>query len=213
MLERGEKILKIFGGSGRAQMRQWRKGKLTLVLAAIASVAGFASSAQAGITVTLDPGSPTGTGPYGYSYTVSIPAGDEIVTGNFFRIYDFSGLSDPSNGPAGWTLSIASSNPTPPPNVLLSHGDDPAISNLTFTYTGTVPLIGPLVIPGFSEASFDKNTTIKDFVGRDSVAIGPTAGLFVDSVGPVVVPAPVPEPATLGLLGVGATLILARRRR
>src|SRR4051794_23590854 len=109
-----------------------------LVLLALAS-----GQAHAGFTVSLDPGSPTGAGPYTYSYTATIPVGDQIAAGDFFRIYDFNGYVDGSiTAPAGWTPSVALVNATPPPNVFLSHADDPTIPNLVFTYTGAAPIPG-----------------------------------------------------------------------
>ncbi len=108
---------------------------LILALAALA-IAGLAGSAPAAMTVTLDPGNPTGTGPFDYTYNAAIAAGDNIITGNFFRIYDFRGYDGVNSAPVDWTLTTALSNPTPPPEVILSYGDDPTLINLTWTYTG-----------------------------------------------------------------------------
>ena len=172
----------------------------------------MSAPAQAGFTITLDPGSPTGAGPYTYSYTATIAPGDVIGTGDFFRIYDFSGYVPGSiSAPAGWAASVATSNPTPPPNVILSHGDDPLIPNLIFTYTGAA--ITTPSISGFTaQSTFGFLGAIKDFAGRVRKADGSS----VDSVGDVRVPGPVPEPASLVSLGLGAAAVLAaagRRRR
>ncbi len=197
-----------------------RSHSLFLALAAMA-VVGLASTAHAGITVTLDPGvtpNPSGTGgagPFGYSYDIGITPSDSIVTGDFFRIYDFLGYDGVSSSPADWTLTVTDSNPVPPPNVILSHGDDPTVENLTWTYTGTTTITGATTIPGFNAESVDDLLGgLKDYVGRDTQATGPTAGSNVDSVGSVQVPGlpqGVPEPASLAVLGLGSLLMLRRR--
>jgi hypothetical protein len=190
-----------------------------MVLAGLAVLALGTAPARAGFTITLDAGSPTGTGPFTYAYTASIPAGDQINPGDFFRIYDFSGyVAGTIAAPAGWTPSTALVNPVPPPNVILSHGDDPAITNLIWTYSGAAPIIGAASISGFTaQSTFPLLGAVKDFVGRDTKATGPTAGSPVDSVGDVRVPG-VPEPssllsASLGVLFVGAVIGYRSRRK
>jgi hypothetical protein len=195
-----------------------RVGFSSAVLTGLGLLALGGAPARAGFTVTLDSGSPTGSGPYTYSYTASIPDGDQINAGNFFRIYDFAGyVSGTVTAPAGWTVATNNTDPVPPPNVILSHGDDPAVPNLTFTYNGASPIVGPTAISGFTaQSTFPLEGAIKDFVGRDTKATGPTAGSAVDSVGDIKVPG-VPEPSAvvssaigLALLGLGCA---ARSRR
>jgi len=195
-----------------------RYGKTHLLAAAIVGLAtllGATQNAQAGFTVAL--ASVTGTGPFTFNYTATTAAGDTISAGDFFRVYDFFGyVAGSITAPAGWTATTALTNPTPPPNVILSLGDDPAIPNLIFTYTGA-PIVGPASISGFSAQStlnflgFEKN-----YVGRATQGSGPTAGQPVDTVGNVRVPG-VPEPASvistgLGVLVFGAAYGFRRRR-
>jgi hypothetical protein len=183
-------------------------------MTAVLCVAGLlgvgVSDARAGFTITLATGSPTGSGPYTYSYTASIPDGDQINNGDFFRIYDFYGYVNGSiSAPSGWTATTQNSTATPPPNVILSHGDDPSVPNLIFTYSGTAPVVGPASITGFTAQSvfpLPPVGTIKDFVGRDTKSTGPTAGTPVDSIGDVRVPA-VPEPTSVLSSGLGIILL------
>jgi len=174
--------------------------------------------ANAGYNVTL--GSITPSGPnFTYTYNASITANqEEVVAGNFFRIYDFAGyVAGSAVGPPNWVVSVANSNPTPPPNVILVHGDDPAIPNITFTYTGAVPLTGPASLGNFLITSIFSGTslTTKDFAGQ-STNVGTTPPSPLDSRGDVSVPTLVPEPAGLISASVGVILLgigYARRSR
>jgi hypothetical protein len=197
--------------------RQTRRFLFAAALGGLAALAG-ARGARAGFTVTLDSTAPDGGSNTVFNYSASIPVGDQINPGDFFRIYDFAGLVGSPVSPAGWTATVANSNPTPPPNVILTHGDDPTIPNITWTYNpGGAPILGAATVTGFSATStLTFLGAIKDFVGRDTKSTGPTAGSPVDSIGDVRVPG-VPEPSSLlsasfGALALG-TLIALRHRR
>jgi hypothetical protein len=173
--------------------------------------------ARAGFTVSLDSTSPSGSYTQ-FNYSASLTSSDQIVTGNSFTIYDFAGYVPGSiTAPAGWTASVQAL--TPPPNVLLSHGDDPAYLNLTFTYTGSAPITNSTTITGFSAVSVSGDpVTAKNFVGQiNAQGIG-----RVDTVGDTIVPAttlpspaPAPEPSALVSGGIGLLIVgfIVRRRR
>jgi len=186
---------------------------LSSLLATAMALVGM-SRAEAGFTISLS--SETGSGPFTYTYSAAITSTDSIVAGNFFRIYDFGSYVPGSiAAPANWTATVANSNPTPPPNVILTHGDDPAITNLIYTYTGSTPINGattPLITGFTAQSTIGVGTVVKDFVGRNTKTAD---GTNVDAIGDILVPAVVPEPssvALLGLGGLGAIGLLARRR-
>lgn len=190
----------------------------TYFFAALLAGAGLSAfgtgEARAAFTIKPDDGTPTVTpaGLYAFSYTASLAAGDTLNTGDFFRIYDLMGFNGVFKSPPGWTFSTALSNPVPPPNVILAHGDDPSIPNLIWTYTGPSGVInGPTAISGFSAQATAFTNVTKDFVGRVSQTGSTT--LTNDSVGPIFYaagspfPAPVPEPSALISGGLGLTLL------
>jgi hypothetical protein len=194
-------------------MRSARTRNLLTAAVGLATLV-MGARAEAAFTISLASVTPSG-GEYIYNYTAQITAGDEIRAGDFFRIYDFYGYVPGSiSAPAGWTASTALTNPTPPPNVLIPLGDDPAVTNLIFTYTGAAAIDGPSTILNFTARSIYGVGGQKNFAGRNTQLNGPNAGQPVDSVGNVTVPA-VPEPASLVSMGLGviALGLVARRKR
>lgn len=182
------------------------RGRLGLVVVTLALSVLGSESANAGFTINLESVASSMSG-FRFGYSARITSGDEIKSGDFFRIYDFYGFVPGSMiAPAGWTTTFEPLTATPPPNVILSHGDDPGVANLIFTYQGAATISGPTTILGFSADSLFPNGTIKNYVGRATQSGGSTAGQPVDSVGTVVVPA-IPEPAALVSTGLGVFLI------
>lgn len=194
-------------------MREYRKTHLlAAAVVGLATLLGGAQAARAGFTVTLNSVVPSGS-EFVFNYGVSIADDDVLTAGNFFRIYDFFGYVPGSiTAPAGWTATTMLSNPTPPPDVIIGLGDDPAVPNLIFTYTGA-SVTGPITLTGFSARSTFGPSRLKNFAGRTTASAA--GGAPVDSVGTVGVP--VPEPASListglGVLTLGAVFGLRRRR-
>ena len=176
------------------------------------------SPAQAGFTVNLDSTTPSGSNTV-FNYSASIGGTDVVNAGNFFRIYDFPGLVGGSvTAPAGWVVSTSKTDSFIPPSLLLVHGDDPAIENLTFTYKSSTPITGNATLTGFSAMTvLGSSLYTKDFIGQT----GTVSGRLVNSIGDVPVPnpllgpvSPVPEPSSLISVGIGTLLLgfVARRR-
>lgn len=172
--------------------------------------------ARAGYQATLT-GSPVGLGgglfQYNYAVSDTLATGEQVAAGNFFRFYDVSGYQS-AIAASSWGVTTAFSNPTPPPNVILQHGDDPGVLNVTFTYSGPTLTSGGALGTFSLVSSSGPATSIKDFVGTTSnAATVPPSG--IDTRLDILVPSAVPEPAGLVSAGVGLALLglgYARRR-
>jgi hypothetical protein len=131
----------------------------------------------------------------------------------FFTIYDFAGLVPGTNmQPMDWAFSSALVGVTPP-KILPT--DDPAIPNLTWTYTGSAVIgPGPLNLGDFSADSIYSAKTSVDFASLATKnTVDDKDGTSVQNDGSVSAPF-VPEPGTMMILGLGiAPMIGALRRR
>jgi hypothetical protein len=179
---------------------------------------GLSSAAIIPTLVSIDD---NGDGTFRYSYDLALAADhrlgapnpnnvDEVVV-----IYDFGGYVDGSIfGDANWTTETALSGPAVPPRVGVPPTDNPAITNLVFRWVGGA-VVGPQPTtpgdPGFAlvwaDSTFNlsklgeyQGQGIKVTLGADNNTAGLTAGnveVPTDS-GDVI-----PEPGTMGLLGLG----------
>ena len=168
---------------------------------------GVSSPAQANITPTLDSISAFGAD-YLWEYELQVDNAQDVYSGNFFTIYDFAGFTGTTFEPnADWTFS-SSLLGLDPANVLPA--DDGGIPNLTWTYNGQSPLIGPQVIGKFGAVS-DRNYISNDnFAGRATNKVDLSG---ISNIGDVQVPTPTPEPTSMALLGAGCLGLIAKRRR
>ena len=190
--------------------------KRTSVLAFIALVAAI-SALRADIIPSFAGTSPSGTNTV-WGYRIDITSGAQVTAGDFFTIYDFGPFIAGSNiQPTGWTFS--SSLVTAPPSGTLPP-DNPNISNLTWTYTGSTPIsasnIGPFsVTVATSQFQGAPQTRPGYFAAQATRAPGPDSGKL-NNVGRIPVPVPIPEPTTISLLALavaGSALKAIRRRR
>jgi hypothetical protein len=191
----------------------YRFGHLSALTSAFALAIAASSATQAAMIPTLvgDP-VPVAGGNYQWNYRASIGTDFRVKTGDFFTIYDFGAVLGHSQ-PAGWTFSALPVGLDP---IGVLPDDNPALLNVTFTYTGVSQVNGPQNFEPFS-------LTINSNAGSDFVNYGSQAtrnggindGQFGSDYGTLRGPAspiatPFPEPATLSLL---APAFALRRRR
>lgn len=185
----------------------------TYILGFIALVA-TTLAANADIIPTLSTVTPS-AGNFQWSYASNVTVDQNVVSGDFFTIYDFGTFVPGSaTSPAGWTFSSSLSGITPGK---VSPTDDPALANLTWTYSGaTIP--GSAALGTFSVLSATNVLRTGDFAAQGTRNSGPDVGTKVSNVGTISVP--VPEMSALapmiGVCGLGmigfATSMLRRRQ-
>ncbi len=168
-----------------------------------------ASSANAGllpVSVTVTPEA----GNFRWTYAIVLPTDMKLQSGNYFTIYDFGGyVADSASAPAGFTLSVSKTGPTPD---RVNPQDDPLIDNLTFKYTGPTIPSGQIGLGNFWGVSTfgtqaDSFFTAHTNRSSDGLADSNITGTIVPT-GAVTTPPPgVPEPTTLALAGLGLPLV------
>lgn len=181
-----------------------------LFVAAVATVAANAAPSQAGIlpvSVTVTPES----GNFRWTYSVVLPTDMKLQAGSYFTIYDFGGLVPNSiAAPDGWSTSVA---PDTTPPVGLKPNDNPAIDDITFTYTGATIPSGQVGLGNFWAVSSVGNSVVTEFTAQNpQFSTGNIDRNIVETIAPAPPGPPgpstgVPEPATLALAGLGLPLI------
>ncbi len=173
-----------------------------------------APEAHAGFVATLDGVSPAGGGKYLWKYNIDVDVNTTIQKGDYFTIYDVgSYIPNSATSPNGWVFSTTNVGVTPPKTTPI---DNPALPNLTWTYTGDNSIVGPqLNLPDFTFLSMDSGKTLEDFGSKTHVT---NTGRVVVNVTSIDVPVPsgggtpqAPEPATLVMLGMGLPMLGAYR--
>jgi hypothetical protein len=189
----------------------------SLILALITTAATILA-ARADIIPTLSPSSPAAAvGGFTWNYSVNVTLDQRVTTGDFFTIYDFGNFTDGSNlQPLGWTFSSSLTGITPS-QVLPT--DNPALLNLTWTYTGATEINGAAALGNFSVVAATDQLRASDFAAEATRNGGPNDGTKVDNVGQISVP--IPEMSALvpilSVCGAGLALsmpsVLRRRKK
>jgi len=154
-------------------------------------------------------------------------AGNTLVqcnpAGTFFTIYDIPGFISAFTTASGWTVSEQNTGATPS-TINGSSFDSPALTNVTFAYTGSV-VAGPATVTGFQIVSSDSGqNTSGHFTSQSTNNLGSSAGTSAQLSSSVAVPGssagvpgdPAPEPRSLVMIGLGVMAVLlggARRRK
>ena len=185
-----------------------------LLLAGLLLVCG--EGARAAIIVTLDH-----VTDFDWVYNVSLQSSAFMSVGDAFTVYDFPGLQEavftPDAGPAiaGRSFELTQAGTGFTPSFVVPN-DLPGLENVTVKLSGGDPvvpdpsggalLLGQLTLTGLAA----QPGKAIDFTGLSAQQSGGTAVSNIASV-----PAPVPEPTTVGFMGLGllAVTALALRRR
>lgn len=185
---------------------------MALTAAALVGISESARTARADILPTV--GSPTVTavaGGFNWTYTITLTVAEQLVSGDFFTIYDF-GAGSVVSMPANW---VVSTDPFAPITGQAAMGFGTPIQepelNFTFTWSGGT-VIGQANLGSFVLFSTIGETEQRAFMGR-----GTDQGTNLKDVNitNVLAPATGPEPATVVLLGTGMFALagLAQRRK
>lgn len=155
----------------------------------IIAIGATVLAAHGDIIPTLSPATPAAAaGGFTWNYGVNVTVDQMVQPGDFFTIYDFGSFTTGSNlQPVGWTFSSSLTGKNPS---LVLPADNPALLNLTWTYTGTTPINGAASVGNFSVIAASNQLKSSDFAAEATRNGGPNVGTKVDNVGQISVPIP-----------------------
>jgi len=201
------------GGPARIQRAgTFRSSIRSLVASAVAVCAVGSYSTNAALIPNFASTAPVGANTqfnYNLSFATDSAGTERIESGDFVTIYDIAGFVSATAGAANFTVSIQNSGvnafgtaPT----------DNPALPNVTFTYTGPAISVDTTFAP-FSIVSSLSAQGSGVFTSETTRNSGGPVGTPIGAIGSTTVP--IPEPGSgLVLLAMAATqLAIARRRR
>lgn len=188
------------------------------IVAGLIVAVGMVAFAGAAYADSLDFSAPTitpaGGGLFDWAYTLTIDNFEHINTAQnaaFATLYDVNGLVGsaatyvPSPGAIAGSATVQDVGITPATQLPT---DNPAIPNITVTYTGTQPSTSTLGVLSFLDTQNGTNVTTGNFSAQATNNIDGTIDANTSSV-----PVPAPEPGTLALLAGGLMGLLGLTRR
>lgn len=180
-------------------------------LLGLAAFSALTVAAHADVIPTLDSVTVNGGG-FSWNYSANVMMDQRVAAGDFFTIYDFGNFVTGSNmQPAGWVFSSSLLGRTPAfvsaRDYTLVH-DNPSILNLTWTYMGQNPIIGPDFLGMFSVTNDTDRLTTGQFAAQATRNGGPHDGGKISNIGAVSVPVPEMS-ALLPILSVCTASLLA----
>jgi len=200
-------------GYGAFPGAMWKIYLLGLFAAAILALATRADIIPS-ITTATDV-TPVGGGNFSWNYSATLTQDENVVSHDFFTIYDFAGYVPGGNTqPAGWTFSAALIGITPGK---VTPTDNPHLFNLTWTYAGSTQ-VGPEALGIFSAVSHTNLAKSGEFASEATKNSGDLAGTKVDNIGNVAVPIPemsalMPMIGVVSFGAIGLALSYLRQRR
>ncbi len=194
-----------------------RKSLGIVLLAAVTLGLSLAGTAPRPVRADILPvnSTPTvsnlGGGQFRYTWAIQVTGSQRVELNDFFTIYDLAGYVNNSalTPNANWTFTQQATGVTP---VGTLPNDSAALQNVTFTYGGATPLVGPQVIGNFSITSTIPTFQfqLRNFAGRGT---DQNTGLKNANLTNIATPSATPEPGTFLLVGAGLLGLMARARR
>jgi hypothetical protein len=177
----------------------------------LAALSAMTIAAYADVIPTLSSIVPSGSD-FTWNYSANVTVGQRVEHDDFFTIYDFGNFVPGSNTqPTGWMFSSSLLGSTPSFLTARDYArlhDNPSVLNLTWTYIGQNPIIGPDFLGIFSVTNNTNQLTTGQFASQATHNGGPYNGGKSPNLGDVSVPVPEMS-ALLPILSVCSAGLLA----